>query len=281
MLSDVINGQTFPREAAIDCPLCGTRHHPRKIHARFGMTASVAYCEPCALGYQTPRPSEEASAAYMNSRWRSSDQYVTDNEAKRREAERQVDLVGNADTLLDFGSGSGIFVKACFDRGITAIGVEQSKSAIDRARQLYGIELIPELPEVEVDMVTMWDVIEHLRDPVETLREIRSRLKPGGRVLIETGNYESWQRTFAGDKWGLYLLDHHFYFTPASLRRLTELAGFGSFRLLDAGHRKPSARPWAYERNPFKFLRAWNEYRKAMGRWPAHGDIGVMVAEVR
>jgi SAM-dependent methyltransferase len=280
MFADVIEGSSFPREQPIGCPLCGGENAPRLIQARFGMTASVAYCDPCDLGYQTPRPSEDGSAAYMNYRWRSSDHYVTDNDSKRAEARRQLRLIGEASSLIDFGAGSGAFVRTAIDRGIAATGVEQSRSAIDRARQFYDVELLPSLPQAEVDLITMWDVIEHLRDPVETLRSIRARLKPGGRVIMETGNYESWQRTFAGDSWGLYLLDHQFYFTPASLRRLTELAGFRSFRLLDVGHLRPSVRPWGYDHNPVRWLGAWWHYWRAMRRWPDHGDIGLMVAEV-
>jgi 2-polyprenyl-3-methyl-5-hydroxy-6-metoxy-1,4-benzoquinol methylase len=96
----------------------------------------------------------------------------------------------------------------------------------------FGIELQRELGE-GYDVVTLWDVIEHLREPCDTLTEIRRRMKPGGRLFIETGNWASWRHLKDGDRWGLILLDHQFYFTPNSLAKLVSAAGFRGFHLVN------------------------------------------------
>ena len=277
---DNINGVAYPRQDPIPCPLCGRVNQPRPIPARFGMQTSVAECLPCRLAYQTPRPSDEASRAYMNWRWSSGDRYVTDSESKRRAAReklRQVEAVClEPGRLLDFGAGSGAFVRVSIDGGWDAVGVEQSESAIERAKTYYGISLLDTLPDDRFDAITMWDVVEHLRDPVAVLRLLHDRLGKNGVLFMETGNYENWRRVLEGDRWGLYLLDHHFYFTPHSLEAATARAGFSAFSLLDIDHSAPSLRRTLTR--PRWGMRAWRAYRNAQKAWPGHGDINVMVA---
>src|SRR5687768_17235346 len=96
-------------------------------------------------------------------------------------------------------------------------------------------------------MITMWDVVEHLREPKEVLSFLRPHLNPDGVLVMETGNYENWLRLAEGDKWSLYLLDHHFYFTPHSLESVAHDAGYSSFRLTDAGKTMP-AKSWVVKR---------------------------------
>ncbi|HCZ15189.1 MAG TPA: hypothetical protein DHV85_11460 [Candidatus Accumulibacter sp.] len=276
---DVIDGASYPRLDPIACPLCGQVNRPRPIGARFGMLTSVAECAPCRLAYQTPRPSEDASRAYMNWRWSSGDRYVTDSESKRSAAREKLDHVQSVrpapGRLLDFGAGSGVFVRASLDGGWDAVGVEQSESAIARAKEYYGVSLHERIPDECFDVITMWDVVEHLRDPIAVLRQLHDRLTRGGVLFMETGNYENWRRLMEGDRWGLYLLDHHFYFTPHSLETATTRAGFSSFKVLDVDHSAPSLR--RVLTRPRWALRAWRAYFGARKMWPGHGDINVML----
>jgi SAM-dependent methyltransferase len=279
---DLIDGQSFEREPPIGCPLCASDNPSRIFQAGFGMITSVAYCESCRLAYQSPRPSESASSAYMDWRWRSGDDYVSDSPAKRRRAAQALNIALAAkaapSSLLDFGAGSAIFVREAIARGIRAVGVEQSEGAIEKASEI-GIELVREIPEGKFDMITMWDVIEHLRDPQAILRTLAPHLADDGVLVVETGNYESWARCAEGDSWNLYLLDHHFYFTPYSLERLATGAGFSTFELSEAGRMHPSMR--LIYRRPWRYLTSQLEYWRARRRWPEHGDINVMVAYLR
>ncbi len=279
-LVDVIAGRRFEREPAIPCPLCGEWNEPRVIKARYGMLASVAECLPCRLAYQTPRPSDEASQAYMNMRWSSGDSYVADAGAKLTQARKNAQIVREAvpeaRTLLDFGAGSGAFVSAAREAGFDAVGVERIEAARARARASYGLELLEAMPEdTHYDVVTLWDVIEHLRDPVALLKWLRSRMAPGGVIVLETGNYENWKRLAQGDTWGLYLLDHQFYFTPASLKMVARKAGFAEFRLTRRGRRIPAPMP---AQPSHRDLLTHSLYDRAMKDWPKHGDINVMIA---
>lgn len=235
---DVIQGRSFPRVDVVRCPLCDRERRPRVLRAGFGMHAVVAECRPCRIAYQSHRPSLEASIAYMDWRWASGDTYVADPEAGMRRARLQLDLVRHCRgpaRLLDFGAGSGTFVRSALDAGYDATGVEHSPVARERARERFGVGLVEDAPG-PFDVVTLWDVIEHLRDPVGILTGLRSRMRPGGLLFVETGNWESWSRFVQGDRWGLFLFDHQYYFSPSSLAAVLRKAGFRGFRLLDPHH---------------------------------------------
>lgn len=284
-MTDTIEGVAYERRARPGCPFCARGHAARAIAVSFGMTVSVAECPDCRLAYQTPRPSLDASLAYMDMRWRSQDPYVADREAQRTRAQMQLDLVASIapprPRILDFGSGIGTFVRAARDAAWDAVGVERSRPAAERAQSENGVALAPDLSAVsgDFDVVTMWDVIEHLRDPMETVAALRRHLRPGGRLVAETGNWESWSRLAAGDAWSLYLFDHQYYFSPSALQSLLHRAGLSEFRLLPVAERPPPARP--DEAGGLAALGSWNAYRSAVARWPDHASIDIMVAAVR
>lgn len=288
---DVVDGRSYPRHQHCGCPFCGTRVAPRQLVATFGMVASVAECKDCHVAWQTPRPDAAASLAYMNWRWRGlgeRDRYVEDTANQLGRARVQLGHLERfgppRGRLLDFGAGSGAFVRAARDAGWDAEGVEQSESARRRAREAYGVELHAVPGESRFDVITLWDVVEHLREPEAMLREITRALAPAGVLFVETGNWENWRRVAEGDRWGLYLFDHHFYFSPPSLAAMLARCGLGGFQLLDVNRRRPRLsllHPKRVRRDPGLFWRSWREWRQARRSWPAHGDIDVMVCLAR
>jgi SAM-dependent methyltransferase len=278
---DIIDGKTFVRTDNVGCPLCGTERKSRPIDALFGMKAYVAVCDPCRIAFQTPRPSPEATLAYMNWRWNSADAYVSDVSSQRARGREQLEMIGQymqkPGTLLDFGAGAGSFVRVARDAGWDAIGVERSDTARSKAKSVYDVSLLEELPDIEYDVITLWDVIEHLRDPEAMLRMLRKNLKPGGLIFVETGNWENWQRVVNGDKWHVYLLDHHFYFSPSSLSRLVANAGYESFSVLDVNRITPGG--WgSFRKMPRYTAQSWAGWLRAKQKWPGHGNISTLVA---
>ena len=90
-----------------------------------------------------------------------------------------------ADRLLDVGAHVGVFVDVARRRGWDAWGLEPSRWAVQEGRK-QGVNLIQgtlhdaELDSESFDVVTMWDVVEHLADPLDDIREAARILKPGG-----------------------------------------------------------------------------------------------------
>jgi ubiquinone/menaquinone biosynthesis C-methylase UbiE len=82
-----------------------------------------------------------------------------------------------------------------------------------------------ELDPGSYDAVTMWDVIEHLLDPMADLREISRLLKPGGVLCIHTIDIESLFARLMGKRWPWLVEMHLFFFTPRTLSAMVEKAG--------------------------------------------------------
>jgi SAM-dependent methyltransferase len=77
------------------------------------------------------------------------------------------------------------------------------------------------------DAVTLWDVLEHLPDPHAALAELSRVLRPGGRILLTTGDVGSLAARLSGARWHLYSLPEHlFFYSRRSLRLLLETHGF-------------------------------------------------------
>jgi 2-polyprenyl-3-methyl-5-hydroxy-6-metoxy-1,4-benzoquinol methylase len=135
--------------------------------------------------------------------------------------------------LLDVGCGRGWFLEAARDRGWQVQGLELcaevAKSTMERVgTQVYtGSIFDTELPPETFDLVTMFDVIEHLETPIEALRICYRILKPGGALAISTPNLGGIGcRLLGANAFAMWPDEHIFYFGPASIRRALRLAHF-------------------------------------------------------
>ncbi len=145
--------------------------------------------------------------------------------------------------ILDVGCGTGLFLSVARRRGWTPAGVDASVEATQFARDRFGLDV--ETGEFaaafasgrQFEAVTMWDVIEHSRDPVDLLRGARSCLAPGGLLGLATPNQRSMLDVVAGAMYRAsggrvtaplekFYIDQHFlYFTPETLRDALSRAG--------------------------------------------------------
>ncbi len=139
---------------------------------------------------------------------------------------------GTGARLLDVGCSTGGFLRQMREVGWEVCGVEPDPKAAAEAAAggrdvRVGTLETASLPESHFDAVTLHHVIEHLHDPVGTLRLCRRVLKPGGTISIATPNLEAGgHRRFGPDWFPLEPPRHLVLFTPASLARALALAGF-------------------------------------------------------
>jgi len=146
--------------------------------------------------------------------------------------------------LLDVGSGYGFFRKAAADVGWKHDGLEVSSHAARAAREVFGFEtFVGSLDKLSTgaisgtyDIVTMWDVIEHLVDPISALKLVAEHLRPGGVVFVRTPNVEAFERDIFGWRYHSFKLEHLYYFSALSLTRLLEKAGFAILSLSSDSH---------------------------------------------
>ena len=145
----------------------------------------------------------------------------------------------NGGRVLDVGCGNGGFLAWARELGWQCYGVEIDAAAAAVVRDLGIAVLGSELRELgaehlaSFDAVTLSHVIEHVYDPVETLRQCWRLLKPGGYLWIETPNTDSSGYEIYGSHWrGLEAPRHLVLFNIGSLRWILERAGFERIQCL-------------------------------------------------
>jgi SAM-dependent methyltransferase len=152
----------------------------------------------------------------------------------RRRLERIRTVLGlERGRVLDLGCGPGFFLDAARSAGWAVQGIEISESASGHAQQALRLPVVNApidvgvVPPAAFDLVTMWDVIEHVPNPAVALSAAYEALRPGGGFVLTTGDVESLAARLSGERWHLYNLPEHFYFhTERSARLLAEQAGF-------------------------------------------------------
>ena len=131
--------------------------------------------------------------------------------------------------VLDVGCGLGQFVDVANSSGWIAEGLELSSGAVDFAhRQGLAVReldfLSEEIKPNSYDLVTLFEVIEHVPNPAEFLYRAGEVVRPGGLVCLTTPNFASVDRFLLGKNWGLIHREHLTYFTPRTLRSLVKKA---------------------------------------------------------
>lgn len=138
--------------------------------------------------------------------------------------------------LLDVGCGNGGFLMLALQAGWQVEGLDLDMGAVQAARSRGlevhhgGIEVLGERSAC-YDVITLSHVIEHVHDPIATLRRLYALLKPGGVLWLDTPNLSSLGAVRFGPHWrGLETPRHLVLFCPASMRNALTMAGFHSFR---------------------------------------------------
>lgn len=235
------------------CLLCGGQRSTLVLEAANAVPAlartwlKVRQCADCGLRYTSPRPSAGslgclyagdyephqrcglAPSRRRRARWR---RWMPEFWRARNPAGRGLPWHGQG-RLLDFGCGSGAFLELMHLQGWRVVGIDASEEMVRRIRHelrlpaLVGSLPHPEAPPGQFDVVTMWHSLEHVPWPLEVLRSAREVLANGGRLVVGVPNIASAPARWFGSAWyGLDLPRHLTHFSPATLRRMVEAAGF-------------------------------------------------------
>lgn len=174
---------------------------------------------------------------------------------------RHLPAAGPEGVLLDVGCGDGSFLRIGRALGYTVQGIETDPRAAETARQAgmpvhVGVADNAPLAPGSIDQITMNHVVEHLHDPLATLRHLQAALRPGGRIWIQTPNIDSLGAKHFQQAWrGLEPPRHLVLFHAASLRELLGRAGFRDATLLaprpDGGFMALQSQALADGRDPY------------------------------
>lgn len=192
-------------------------------------------CADCGLHYVRPRLKWELILAGY--RGGSDETFVSQVSFRERTFERCLDKIEAAREppgrrVLDVGAAGGSFLEVARRRGYQPSGCEPSSWMCAFAKERYGLELLPgtifdlRLAPGSVDLLTLFDVIEHTPDPKAVVEKARELLAPGGVLAISYPDYGSLAARLMGRRWVFLLTVHLYYFVPRTMRRLLEACGF-------------------------------------------------------
>ncbi len=230
-------------ESVSHCALCGSERRLLRFEEE---PFSIVECADCGLVFVDPRLREEAlSRVYGREYWQSEcpsergyADYVDDAPLYLKTFRKRFDFlkpfVGEPGRALDVGCAAGFFLKVLEERGWQCAGVELSPAIAAHARDVYGFENVhvgelasaPFAPG-SFQLITMWDVVEHVPDPLALLGHAAELLAEDGCLVIETQNIASRFARLLGPRWQHFKhLEHLYHFQPDSLRDLLRRAGF-------------------------------------------------------
>ncbi len=212
------------------CPLCEASPIGNASYA-----LNLSLCPQCGLRFRNPQPTDQELELIYREAY-SDDEVAAGSEAMAgttdsiatqyaRQLSRLAPLSGRR--VVDYGAGLGSMSRALSQVGAAVVAVDpfSASEAHDTLEALSG--------EASYDGCTAIEVFEHLREPWETMAEIRSLLQPGGFLLITTPNVQGLKPRLSLDSWSEAVDQAHlFLFSPKSLELALDKAGYSRWRRL-------------------------------------------------
>jgi len=239
----------------MNCPVC---LNPATVPALRGTdllfettskTFTLDSCSACQCLFLNPMPgAEEIAGFYPNQYWWSATKpglLKRFESIYRRTALRgHVSFISKAASnrsdvdLLDVGCGSAALLGLMKERGYRVMGVDFSSEAAAVARKENGVHVVvgslhdAAFPKASFDIVTLFHVMEHVTNPRDVLQEVGRILRPGGSVVLQVPNIDSWQfRIFKAKWYGLDIPRHVIDYSSDAILRLLSESGFAVNRI--------------------------------------------------
>jgi SAM-dependent methyltransferase len=246
---------------SVNCALCGSPN--RVVLSRetemlaLPEPLRVAECRACGFVYTSPRLTRAAYDRYC-ARQEYFEAYDYDamiDRVRKAAFQSRLERIGRTikiGRMLDIGCATGEFLSAATQLGWQPFGVEPSAYAAKEAWRRHGLPVentssLAGFADGFFDVAHMSHVLEHVPDPLDTLREVNRVLRPGGVVVVEVP-YElgSWLFNFdvvRGRKSTFPSIHHLSFFSPATLKRLLAQCGFEA-QVASVSPKRREGRTW-------------------------------------
>ncbi len=215
------------------CPICGFKNI--KIFSPI-----LNECTHCGLKFVAKIKSNNYYSQIYNKNYFNGavyDNYLDEEKYRRRVFRDKIKLIKKhlpcEGTILDIGCGMGFFLMEMQKRGYQIKGLDISKYAAAIASAKLNTFIPPadllsaSFSPGQFDIITLWDLLEHLPEPARYLDRISQIIKKNGVLVIETLNISSLTARMLKEKWPLYFPPYHlFYFNQKNISLLLEKTGF-------------------------------------------------------
>ena len=231
-------------ENITSCQLCGCKDQELiyVAHDHYSQKSfSLVRCVNCSLVFTNPRPSgDELGEYYPPSYYGEAGQRFHPliervvHFFRKRLAEKIDSHFPSGGRVLEIGSGRGSLLSELAEKGWTAVGTEYSENLVREVADTPGVKVYPtpklqdcNFPDQYFNVIICYHVLEHLPDPIRTLREIHRIIDPQGLLIIAVPNIGGFTARLSKDHW--FAIDaprHLFHFTPETLEAVLSQTGF-------------------------------------------------------
>jgi 2-polyprenyl-3-methyl-5-hydroxy-6-metoxy-1,4-benzoquinol methylase len=203
--------------------------------SRIGKHGDIFKCRACGLAWVDSVFAQKTIQSYVTGGF--DEAYEKERTSRLKTAEvlmKKIKKVKPAGKLLDIGCYSGIFLEIAQKHNYEIFGIEASPEAVNhsipsiRENLKVGLveEMLKQFPDNFFDVITLFDVIEHLENPGKILVEVRNKLKNDGFLIFSTPNLSSFMAHLQGGSWYAILPHHLYYFSLKNLSLLLAQNGF-------------------------------------------------------
>ena len=230
-----------------NCPICDSTEFDHIITCNDYTVSqnpfNIVGCKQCSFRFTNPRPTNDNLPDFYKSI-----NYISHSDTKKGFVSQVYHFVRKytlnqklkllkanvaVGNLLDYGCGTGTFLKQANAKGWNSFGTEPDEGARELSnsnkRLAFGNkqELNAFDPLITFNAITLWHVLEHVTDLPETLNFFKQKLNPNGVLIIAVPNYNSYDANHYKAHWAAYDLPRHLYhFEPKTISQLLAKYGF-------------------------------------------------------
>lgn len=230
-----------------NCIVCGsTQFEPFLSCKDYTVSQEVfqlVSCKSCGFKFTNPRPEDAVIGNYYKA-----ESYVSHTNTKKGlinklyhsvrnyTLKQKVKLINSyvpRGTILDYGCGTGMFLKACVNNGWSGFGMEPDNEAREIAKgnctNVFSdkSQLLSNISDIKFNAITLWHVLEHVTDMKDTLSFFKNKLSSNGVLIIAVPNHLSYDAKHYQAYWAAYDVPRHIHhFDISSMTALLKNYGF-------------------------------------------------------